>query len=298
MGEGVLDTAVIAGAFDILESEVIKAWKYWDKKGVIKLSKQGDGYEIEFLKLSRTDEAKAEIVATVEQKAEKIISVEHKPSYTPDEINILIGEDKELEGLLIACQGIMSKTLTANDVAVIVEFYDWLKLKPEVITILIAQYCDRSMRYIEKIAIDWAEKGISNSEQAEYQINSVNKDYNAILRCFGVRGRGTTEEEQKYITAWLKDMQMPLEVIKLACKTAVHNTGQVSFNYADAIIKDWHEKKIDTVEAAQADSEKFRNQLKEKPQTAPKKSKAKGKEQISYNEDKLKELEKRLLGKK
>lgn len=59
--------------------------------------------------------------------------------------------------------------LSQQDMSLLFSFYDWLGLPMEVIELLLS-YCTASghtgMRYIEKVAIGWAEEGVNTVEKA------------------------------------------------------------------------------------------------------------------------------------
>ena len=160
----------LADALSILESDVIKAWKYWSEKGVILYTSETD--TVEFLNLN---DYKKDFEQVNEEKPPVIISKDESPYYAPEEIRIYITKSSEVKGLFNSAQKYLGRLLSHNDMSTIFSFYDWLSLPMNVIEILFA-YCTennhRNLRYIEKVAIEWAEKGINTKEKAlEYLKN-------------------------------------------------------------------------------------------------------------------------------
>ena len=99
-----------------------------------------------------------------------------------------------VKGLFISAQTHLGKLLSQNDMSMIFSFYDWLRLTPEVIEILLA-YCveggHRNMNYIEKVAISWAEEGIDSPKKALDYMKLRRNGYREIMAAFGQKGRYT-----------------------------------------------------------------------------------------------------------
>lgn len=146
----------IATAFDMLESDVHNAWKYWEKAGVIKISSSSNNMNIEFLTLTEAEPKTQEL--------------KQKPTYHPKELDIYINNNSEISYLYKVAEATLGKPLSPNDASTLFGFYDWLRLPVEVI-IMLLEYCSsiekRNMRYIEKVAIDWSERGINDIHKVE-----------------------------------------------------------------------------------------------------------------------------------
>lgn len=300
-----IENKVIADKFQILESDVVKAWRYWEKEGILALHKNKGEYIIEFLNIGYIEESvKKEAAATAIPK----MIIETKPTYNPRDISKYSQSNPEVQELFGMAQVLLGKTLSSNDLSTLFGLYDWLGLSLEVIAVLLT-YCGKNrkpMRYIEKTAIDWVEKGINTSEDAENYLNMYYSEYKEILDCFGIKNRMATDDEKGYMNGWLKKYRMPLEVIKVACNKTVNKTGQVSFPYADKIIQNWAEKNIRSVEDVEKQEMEFGKRTEEK-KTNKKSTAIAGNqqktnkfinyEQRSYNPEELKKLEKIMMNK-
>ena len=55
------------------------------------------------------------------------------------------------------------------------------------------------MRYIEKVALAWAENGISSVKQAKTCIDNHNETTYAVLNAFGIKNRTAGKYEQDFI---------------------------------------------------------------------------------------------------
>lgn len=238
------DNKKIAEALDILETDVYRAFKYWENKGIVKLSDDG----VEFVDLSTVEDAK----------------VSEKPIYKPDEIVDIIDNNKEIKQLIIHAECIFGKTLSRGETATLLSFYDWLRLPIEVILMLLehcAALSKTSMRYAEKVAISWADKGIDTIDKAkDYLLNSEKriKISRKYKRLFSIVNRDLSDAEYAHIIQWTEGMDMSQQLIKAAYEKTVLATGGVSFPYMNGILQSWYKKGITKIEETidEAQSEK------------------------------------------
>ena len=159
-----------------------------------------------------------------------------------------------------------------------------------------------SLSYIEKIALDWSEKGIKTSEEAEDYLKLYYGDFSKVLKAFGITGRMANSKEKKYMEKWLVQYKLPLELVVEACEQATLNTGKVSWKYADTTLTDWHKDGITTVEQAKKhmqDHSVKKNKDVSKPTTAKKPVRVSNRfsnfEEREYNRDELDSLALELL---
>ena len=245
-----LSNSDISGRLGILESDVIKAWEYWAEQGVIKLTKSGADCIIEFIEL--TDSSKIPEAAPARQ----ISPV--KPVYTADDIKGILETSPDTQQLVQAVEKIYAKPFSAADLSTVIGFSTWLGLPDEVILILFNHCEGKPMRYVEKTACDWAEKGINSSEAAEEYINTYYSKYKEIMSSFGISGRNPIDKEITYMNNWLYGLKTPVELIKLACERTVVKTGKPSFDYANGILLDWQKNNIKTLSQLDAYDLAFR----------------------------------------
>lgn len=247
----------IAKKFNIIESDVINAWKYWKSVGLINTGWNEDEFYVEFICLNTQHESAAAIDKKMEKcdSAAKVIL--EKPSYKPSDITEIISENPEVGDLLRIAEGQKGKPITPKESEVIVWMYQSQELSFEVICMLLS-FCyknNKNVRYMEKVATDWLEKGIVTSEAASSYLSFYN-NYGKVLKFFGIADRSATQNEQNYIDKWISEWQTNLELIELAAKRTVENTGKASFPYCNKIIESWHKsgfKTIDDVEKSEAD---------------------------------------------
>lgn len=311
-----INTKMIAEIAGLLESDVIKAYEYWSEKNVIGFEKSEDDFiTIEFYDLKeqlikKEAEKQAALALENEMQAQKVKkNYEDRASYSNDEIKVILEKNPEINFIVSLAEKSFGKLLTANERNILVSLYDWLQLPTEVIATLIT-YCsenNKNIRYLEKVAIDWAEKGIDTEEKAAECLSMYSNEYKDIMLAFGIRNREPIEEEQNLMKKWLKVFKMPIEVIREACARTITATGKPQFNYADKILKNWFEKNVQTLEDIKRVDEEFnKNRRNISPNytntSAPKvntanKSRFVNYEQRSVDPNKMRELERKILEK-
>ena len=259
-GGGGLSSSELAESLNILESDVENAWRYWEKQGLVQIGRSNTEMDIVFLaippKQKRTEHTKAE--------SKPITLLATQPIYGVEELELYQKQSKDIKRLFKHAEEAMGKLLTYNDLNIIFGFYDWLRLPIDVIECLFTYCADndhRDLRYIEKIALDWAEHCIDSVEKAEIYVQGFNQDYKAIIRALG--GSGPPSASQKrYIDKWLKTYKMPVEVIEEACDISALQIGRPKIAYIDKILEDWNKKNIRCIEDIKQEQAAFSSNKK------------------------------------
>ena len=178
--------------------------------------------------------------AAPEQPQVRRFSVE-KPNYTADQLRDFKA-DENTARLLFVAEQYLKKPLSANDMRTILFIMDKLGFSEDLTDYLI-QYCvdrgKRDLRYIEKVAISWAEQGITTQKQAASLSGRYDKDVYEIMRALG-KNNIPTETEVAYIDRWRKLYGFENDVILAACERTVLATDSHRFEYADSILTSWH----------------------------------------------------------
>ena len=317
----------IASELEIAECTVLAALKHWASLGVLafqvkdgiatilfnnETAEQGEPQQEAELAQPNENSQQLELnVLSLPTESDNLSAAKTPcPTYTPEELEIY-SERAEIKALFESAQTHLGRLLTYRDMNRIFSFYDWLRLPTPVIDKLLAYCCENghtNMAYIESVAINWSGKNIDTCDKADDYIQLFNKDFREILRAFGVFGRNPSASEQDYMRVWRQELDMPLDMVVWACDQTVLSTGKVSFQYADKIIKGWHEQGIKTLEDAKTQSElhksgtaaetpkKGRRSTKKEPAARPKGSnKYLNFKQRDYNFDEIKAMERERL---
>lgn len=311
-----LELSSIADIFNCTENDVLRALKYWHKSGVLdlELDEQGNLNSIRLLpvgaNLPQASTKTANIVSTasasteISTGSEAVSNEPAKPSSLSAEKIRALTEREDVIQILFVAEQYLGKALSPIEINKLLYFYDELHFSTDLMEYLI-EYCvskgSHSIRYIETVALSWADQNITTIEQAKAATTAYNKNYFAILRAFGIKNRNPIDEEIRYMNVWLDELGFSLEIISLACSKAVMATGQPNFPYADSILRSWQKRDVHDV----ADVEKLEDSHKQakaakneapasRAQSSASRNKFNNFHQRAYN---VNELEKLLLNK-
>ena len=109
----------------------------------------------------------------------------------------------------------------------------------------------KTCKYIQAVAINWFEEGITTVEDAEQYSVAFDNYYSVINKAWNL-GRLPGDKEKKLINSW-KSMGFTPEIVKEACDRTLLSAGKPSFSYANKILTSWHEKGYTTLEQIQSD---------------------------------------------
>lgn len=271
-----LDTSIgdIADKFNYTEKDVIRALKYWERNRLLVLDydsqKNITGIHLMDSNSSApvpvnpvmatypsmtTPFPSAPVPATLTASAAACPTVSapvpvqpqvqpfsvEKPNYTADQLRDFKANE-DTARLLFVAEQYLKKPLSANDMRTILFIMDKLGFSEDLTDYLI-QYCvdrgKRDLRYIEKVAISWAEQGITTQKQAASLAGKYDKAVYEIMRALG-KSNIPTETEVAYIDRWRGLYGFENDVILTACERTVLATDSHRFEYADSILANWH----------------------------------------------------------
>ena len=221
--------------------------------------------------------------------------------FSPERIKELKANEEVAQFLYIAEQ-YLGKMLSPGEMQKLLFFYDGLKLSPDLIEYLIEYSVSRghkSIRYMERVAMAWAEEGITTVAMAKEASSRYQKDYYTILRSMGISGRNPVETETTLMNTWLNDYGFSMTIIQEACSRTVLQTGQSSFQYADKILQGWKKKDVKTIDdIRRLDAEhQKRKQEKSAAKSVPQNANAANRfNNFHQREYDFAEYEKKLLG--
>lgn len=234
--EAEISLSSLADVFSCTEKDILRALGYWEKCGLLRLSREGRTLSgIEFLPIN--DKKGSSAVRDPEPPESGKL-----PRLSSSRVQELRKNNEEIRQLLFLAEQYLGRTLNSGDVNRILYFYDVLHFPMDLIEYLI-EYCvsrgNTSLHYIEKVGLQWHQDGISSVAEAKARTSAWNKNYFPILKAFGIRGRNPIPTEVEYMNRWLKEYGFSLELITEACSRAVTQTGQPSFQYAEGILSSW-----------------------------------------------------------
>lgn len=310
--------SAIADHFNYTEKDILRALKYWEKVGVLSLELNNKNQLIGLCFKDLTGGVQQPTEPAVEialAPAEAPVVEEKKPArakkvaatpaskkreYTLDEVKEFTSND-EISELLFIIETYLKHTLNSTDMNTVFFWYDGLKFSRELIEYLV-EYClttgHSSLRYMDKVAIGWAENEIDTIEKAKEHVAIRSKAYYSIMKAFGISGRNLADSEMTFVNKWSKEYAFDIEIIQEACKRTISATQKPSFEYADTILTNWYNQNVHTLKDITALDEVFTQTKRAKGTTSPAASKQKNNnkfnnfQQREYNPN---EYEKMLL---
>ena len=255
-----LSISSLADTFNQTENDVMRALRYWDKLGLLSLS-YDNNKELAGITLRQLDKPvphvsdETNVIHTtfnedVEDSPRPVpVRESVDPSritVSPEKLNELSSND-DFSMLIFVVQTYLGKTLSESEINAIVYFYDSLHFPSDLIEYLI-EYCvskgKTSIKYIEKVALSWAEEGVNTVEAAKEEVSNHNEVAYRIMRAFGITGREPGQAEKQLISKWTDVFCFDSDMIIEACNRTLKATHQPSFEYADSILTKWNSSNI------------------------------------------------------
>lgn len=214
----------IADVLNHTESDVQRALAYWQRVGV--LEAESDNH------ISSKTEQPAR------QESASTQNVQESKSCDMSKLTL----DESFKQLIYIAQKYLNKLLTPTDCQILGNLYSNLGFSGEMLEYLI-EYCVQnhhtSLRYMEKVALGWHERGIKDVEQARASARGYTKGSFAVMKAMGLSERSPAEIESKFIEKWFWEYGFTRELVVEACSRTIRQIHKPSFDYADRILSDW-----------------------------------------------------------
>ena len=258
-----LSLSGIADIFFMTENDVTRALKYWEAEGLLRLTFDRDGTiaGICLNAVTSISSQKDTPTAPPEQRrpapaqsavaAQTGTGITGTPVGTTPAVSMHPRSTQELHRfsesddgaqLIFIIQQYLGRPLSASDLNTIYYFYDDLGFSRDLIEYLF-EYCVSNghthMRYIEKVALSWADLHITTADEARTQSETHQKACFAVLKAFGLGGRMPAAGEAEFINKWTRTYGFSLELILEACRRTMMAVHTPSFEYTDKILSNW-----------------------------------------------------------
>ena len=188
-------------------------------------------------------------------------------AYTPRQITALENSSEDFSMMLYCIRTVLGGKLSTTDISTLAYFYDTLHFSADLIEYLI-EYCatngHTSFRYIEKVALNWAENGITTVKEAKAYSMNYNEATYSVLEAFGITNRAPGKIELDYINKWSDEYHLSTDIILEACNRTIKTTHQPSFEYADSILTRWKKADVKTPDDIKALDAEFEQSQQEK----------------------------------
>ncbi|MCI8515170.1 MAG: DnaD domain protein [Lachnospiraceae bacterium] len=235
----------LADGLNVTEGDVMRALRYWEKKGQLSLGFTGMG---SLASIELTGDEPERQAAETKPEEMPVEGARSEAGFPPA---LSLNEDEEFVQLLYVIQKYLGKVLTGRDLDMLAYWYQELCFPADVIEYMVEDCVNnghRSMRYIEKVALDWHERGFKTLARAKAYSQSYRNEYYKIMKAFGLGGRNPAPPEQEAIEKWLSKYRFPVDIITEACRRTIETIHEPSFKYADRILSDWKDAGVHTKE--------------------------------------------------
>lgn len=191
------------------------------------------------------------------------------PHYTSEELADLMESRSDTKYFIDECTRVWERILNVHEVNVLLVLVDYLGLEWDYVLTLLA-FCvgnmkkqDRkcTMRYVETTAYGLYDEGIRDLTALQEKLRRMEDmaDSEKRLRqLLGIGDRQLTSAEKKAFSKWLYDFGYDLEIITYAFEINVDAKGKYSIRYMDAVLTNWYNENLRTLEEIKAANERFR----------------------------------------
>ncbi|MBQ6400751.1 MAG: DnaD domain protein [Firmicutes bacterium] len=240
----------IARHLNMEEEDVLKAWTYWEKMGVIRKKMKGSGdnfdYDVEFVSLKQQMYG-GEGTASADGGSQ-------------------IGEwmtDPEIQDMVSEIEQITGRVFNSTEIREVLSWIEEYQVLPEVVAYAFA-FSRKNRRktdthYVGAIVRDWGGKGLKDIAAVEEYLGKQDRRNSMHRRVFQALGfsRNATEEERRIMDTWFGEMELPLETVLAACRKTA-GISSPNINYINKVLTGWkNEGKIRVTASADGSGEGF-----------------------------------------
>lgn len=274
-GAGIATISEIADHFSNTEADIVRALNYWASEGILQVQTGADGQitgiNLCSLAVSGIQAAQSNIQSAVADNAaqnnstaniqmqdsvvEKLKSqATDKPApsqkeYTLDEIKEF-RKNPDISELFFIIETYLKHTLSSTDTNMVLYWLDELHFSTDLVEYLV-EYCitkgHSSLRYMNKVALGWADAGIKTVDQAKDDAAAHSQIYYTVMKALGITGRNLVDSEVSLINKWVGEYGFDIELVKAACSKTISAIQKPSFEYTDSILANWRKKDVHTL---------------------------------------------------
>ncbi len=252
----------LAARLDMTENAVRRAIAAWESYGAFAV--EGGENAASKTNINQT----AAEAGNAKQVKKRTIQNTELPNYTSDEVASVVERTAGCSALLDSCQQILGKIFNTAETAIIVGLVDHLSLPHDYILLLCSHAVNvqkKSVRYIEKLALDFFDRDIITYAALEEELNAIERRSSLeyfVRELFGLGKRTLIKKERDFITNWSVKYDFSREMIQAAYEVTVAKTKDPTLNYANAVLENWYAagyKTVADVEAAEEERSKTKD---------------------------------------
>lgn len=169
--------------------------------------------------------------------------------YTLDEIKEF-RKNPDISELFFIIETYLKHTLSSTDTNMVLYWLDELHFSTDLVEYLV-EYCitkgHSSLRYMNKVALGWADAGIKTVDQAKDDAAAHSQIYYSVMKALGITGRNLVDSEVSLINKWVGEYGFDIELVKAACSKTISAIQKPSFEYTDSILANWRKNDVHTL---------------------------------------------------
>ena len=169
--------------------------------------------------------------------------------YTLDEIKEF-RKNPDISELFFIIETYLKHTLSSSDTNMVLYWLDEFHFSTDLVEYLV-EYCitkgHSSLRYMNKVALGWADSGIKTVDQAKDDAAAHSQIYYSVMKALGITGRNLVDSEVSLINKWVGEYGFDIELVKAACSKTISAIQKPSFEYTDSILANWRKKDVHTL---------------------------------------------------
>ncbi len=262
-----IDISMLAEKLDHTVRDVRRALAYWEKNGLVVLEYDDNDELTGVFFREPTTLANVSANVSTEHEASNISAVHEVVNDTASDKKDLpkrgeyslsqvqsFKENDDIEEMLFVIEKYLGRNLTPTDLNYIIYWIKELSFSTELVYYLVEYCIDKghpNIKYMDRIAIDWANNDIDSVDEAKEDTILHSKIYVAVCKSFGINNRALVKSELDYVKKW-KKLSLGTDIIEEALRRTLVNTNKANFEYADKIIDNWaahNVKKLDDIKA-------------------------------------------------
>ena len=214
--------------------DVLKAWTYWERMGVVRKLRENPEnklvYDIEFVNLKE------------QLYGEKT----RKKTYSSEDSMQTYLSDREIQGMFSEIEKITGRTVSGTEMVEVLALINDFNASPEVI-VYGYSYCvnknKKNFKYISAVIKKWTDEGLRDVIAVEKHLSENDKKHHLYKRVFRALGfaRNATEEEMRIMDTWFETMGFTIDKVLTAC-SKTSGISSPNINYVNKILVNWYEE--------------------------------------------------------
>lgn len=213
--------------------DVLKAWTYWEKMGVIrKIKKPGAGtleYDVEFLLLKNM------LYGSPEQS----MSAEADHGISTQMAN------KEYRDMFEHVEKAVGRVINGSEMSEVLSWINDYGIDPDMAAFAF-EYCARkkkkTVKYVSAVVRNWVSEGYRTTEAIKEHLEQLEgqaANHRRVFQALGFQYRNPTEEEVRIMNDWFGRMNLSLEQVLEACRKTA-GISSPSINYVNKVLENMH----------------------------------------------------------